>query len=156
MLEWFKSWRRREGLKKVARKMAPSLRRSHGAREYYSPEQVLATAGFAGLGQESLPIAIAMFVQPDQAEVALGQPLDPVLALELKDLRKEHAHEHDSASLSNGGYDGSSDYNPFMHFPDNSLGHSPGQDASGGHAHGGHSCSSHSCGGGGHSCGGGH
>jgi hypothetical protein len=146
MLEWFKIWRRREALKKIARRMGPLLRKHCGLQEYYAQEQVLETARRSGFDQESARVAVAMFVHPDQAQV------DAKLTRELKALREK-------TSGSDSIPDGGSDYNMFMHFPSGSSDGGPGQDASGGHSHGshghgGHSCSSHSCGG--HSCSGGH
>ena len=147
MLAWLHEWKERRALQKLARKVGPKLKKRYGFQEYYTPEQVLATAEQSGLDREAQAYAVAMYVLPENAQGVLRELGQTKLAGQVR------AYMIGRCCGFGGGYDGSSDQNVFMHHStftshhdgtstDGSLGHS----SDGGHS-GGHSCGGHSCGG---------
>ena len=108
MLNWFKTWRERRGLKQLVRTMGSRLRQRYGAQEFYTPGQVLKTCESIGLDENAQDQAIAMYVQPELADGILSKLNKSKGAHALRKFLIARCFDNFSEGCD-------ADYNPFVH-----------------------------------------
>jgi hypothetical protein len=109
MLAWLKGWGERRAIRKLVRKMGPSLKHRYGFQEFYTSGQVLKTEELMGLDKEGQAYAVAMYVQPEDAIRIPTKMRDAKWADSLRSFMIGQCFGF------SGGTGGSANYNVFMH-----------------------------------------
>jgi hypothetical protein len=103
MIGFLRALRKRRTIRNYIRKLGPDLRRNHGSRRYYTPEQVRRSAHNTGVDMHDLCYAYSAYCSPadfDNYHQQTGEPCDyDAMRQEVADVCLDGNSSFDAADL---------------------------------------------------------